>query len=309
MAKTPPIFVLGFPRSGTTLLSLMLDSHSQIAIPYESNFIVPYFKERYGLRSLASTDERAKLVNDALSEPFVKKWDKAVAPEDVDLAKCLDLPSTVDQIYTAYARFSGKTIWGDKTPGYTEYVYVLHKMFRSARYVHIVRDGRDVALSLKDKDWGPDSFIGALREWNRVVGGARQMLFMLPEDRAIEVRFEDLVEEPENQMRRITDFLQVPFEPEMLHAYRERAPHKVGEFINDIHVHLREPPSRSQAYKWRKKLSLSEQAIAHDVAGKLLTELGYPPGNTRCKFKTVRMCLELLGSSLSSRFRSAMIPR
>jgi hypothetical protein len=294
MSSTPPpFFVIGVARSGTTLLSLMLDSHSRVAIPYESHFFVSYY-ERYKLKEFDGREERLEVVRKILAEPGVRIWDLSLRPEEMDLDRCTDLPATIQEIYQTYARKNGKEMWGDKTPPYTQYVYVLERMFPGARYVHLIRDGRDVALSLAGMSWGPGDLVGSLEYWARHISCARRMLYMLPAERFIEVRYERLVSDPEAELRRIVDFLGLSFEPAMLDAYRSTAPKKVGALIDSIHPRLREAPSTQHAFKWMKQLGPADQAIAYEIAGRELEELGYEPGVKEYPLTTLRKCYHLL---------------
>ncbi len=280
MEGNEPIFVIGMPRSGTTLLSFMLDSHSRIAIPYESNFLFGHYTKRESFGDLSDYRNRASLVESVLSEPYVREWDYKISPQQIDLEKCDSLTNAVDQIYTAYAAHFGKDIWGDKSPQNTRHVDVLDKLFPASRFIHIIRDGRDVALSLTGNKiwWSANDFVSQLRTWQKGVRSARRMLNALPKSRFLEIMFADLVSEPEHEMVRVTSFLGIAYEPGMLSDYTTRAGDKVGVRINDIHTHLREPPSKAQAQKWKKTLSAADQAVAFETAGSLLEELGYPSG-------------------------------
>jgi hypothetical protein len=291
--QSSPIFIIGVARSGTTLLSLMLDSHSRIAIPYESHFFVAFYQKYHG-KVFESPDERRGLVEQILAEPAVQAWDVTVRPEEVDLAQCATLGSTIDQVFQTYARKNNKDIWGEKSPPYTQYVYMIEKMFPNARYIHLIRDGRDVALSLMEKTWGPGDLVSSLEYWARQISCARRMLYMLPDHKYMEVRFEELVANPEVELRRVTQFLGIEFEPAMLDAYRQRAASKVGDLINSIHPHLNEKPSTDQAYKWKKKLGPADQALAYEIAGTELEELGYEPGVKSAPRNTLRKCYHLL---------------
>src|SRR5690242_19703103 len=122
-APHSPVFIIGVARSGTTLLSLMLDSHSRIAIPYESHFFVAYYEKYYG-KTFGDREQRTAVVREILAEPTVRQWDLTVLPEDIDLEKCVNLGATIDQVFQAYARKSGKEMWGEKSPPYTQYVYM-----------------------------------------------------------------------------------------------------------------------------------------------------------------------------------------
>jgi hypothetical protein len=302
IAATSPLFVIGVARSGTTLLSLMLDSHSRIAIPYESHFFVAYFQKYHG-KTFDGHEERLSLVEQILAEPSVQEWDAKLRAEDIDLDNCGTLAATIEQIFRAYARRRKKDIWGEKSPPYTQYVYMIEKMFPTARYIHLVRDGRDVALSLMDKTWGPGDFVSSLHYWTQKVACARKMLYMLPEERFLEVRFEQFVAEPEAELRRVMQFLQLEFEPAMLDSYRNNAEDKVGGRINSFHPHLKEAVSKDQAFKWKKRLGPADQALAYEIAGTELEELGYETGIKEHRLNTVRKCYHLLTGGVKKKLR------
>jgi hypothetical protein len=305
MAQSSPILILGINRSGTTLLSMMLDAHSRIAIPHESHFFVSYYQ---GRASLNFSDEagRREVVARILAEPFVRSWDRPVTAAEVDLSRCHDLASTIDEVYRVYARHFGKDIWGDKTPAYVTDIHVLNALFPDARFVHLIRDGRDVALSIIKQPWGPSDFLSAVRTWAETVRWARKMLRMLPDDRHIELRFEDLVSDPQTQLERLTHFFGVDFEPGMLTEYTRNAPEKVGDFLNKHHVHLGKGPQRSQAFKWQSALGPSDQAVAYELAGSVLEELGYPAGVKQHPLRIMKKCYHRLVEAY--RFRVAPPP-
>lgn len=273
-----PIFVIGVNRSGTTLLSLMLDAHSRVAIPYESHFFVKYYADEDLVGDLGCEAGRRALVDRILAEPYVRRWDYHPDPGEIDLDACGDLATAIAQVYSAYARHFGKDLWGDKTPSYISELHVMNRMFPDAKFVHVIRDGRDVALSVLRQRWGANDFAAALRDWVREVTCARKMLAMLPVDRFLELKFEDLVSDAPCQLRRVADFLGLNFEEGMVSGYMRRASDKVGDRINEHHANLLGAPSADQAYKWRSSLGPADQAVAFEIAGQTFVELGYPPG-------------------------------
>jgi hypothetical protein len=274
-SSIPPVFVLGFQRSGTTLLRLLLDAHSELAIPFESMSVIDFYHRRRDYADLSTTEQRARLVADLLAARGFSAWRPAVTVADLDLDQCTSYPAVIDQVFTAYARKCGKQRWGDKTPGYTRDVHILNELFPDAKYVHLVRDGRDAALSLLRQPWGPSDFLSALEEWNEVVGWSRKMCRMLPRDRYLEIRYEDLVNDTEGVLRQITSFLSLPFEPDMLNG-NGAATGKLPERSVAFHTNLDRPVDSSLAFDWRRRLSPADQAIALKIAGRLLGELGYP---------------------------------
>lgn len=256
----------------------MLDSHSRIAIPYESHFIVNFYRRYVECGERWDQVNRKSVVESILQEPYVRKWDRSVSVTDICLEACDSLAATIDQVFSAYAGHCGKDRWGDKTPGYTGHAHVLNSLFPNCRFIHLIRDGRDVAISHARQPWGPADWPTALHSWVTVVGCARKMLAMLPPSRQCEIRFEELVENPERELRAIARFLGIAYEDSMLTAYMSRASNKVGARIENQHANLAKSPATSESGKWRGQLSRSDQAIAYEIAGPLLDELKYPSG-------------------------------
>jgi hypothetical protein len=297
-----PLLIVGVDRSGTTLLSLMLDSHSELAIPYESKFFTRYFRERARFGDLEDIQARTALVRSMLNEPTVSQWEVVPSLAQIDLTRCATLGGAIDALFSAYAGARGKRFWGDKTPAYITQIHVLNRLFPNAKYIHIVRDGRDVAISLMQQWWGPNDFASALHYWTTRVDAARKMLAMLPSGRVLQVRFEDLVADPKATLREISTFLELEFEENMVAQYVNRAENKVGkQRMHGIHARLSEPPSKDQAFKWRRHLSAADQALAYEIAGALFEELGYPPGVKRHPLKLLREAYHRAHGALSWR--------
>jgi hypothetical protein len=179
----PPIFVIGSPRSGTTLLRLVLDSHPRISCGEETHF----------LRSL-----------------------EAIVGRDWPLVETYGLPRTwwlarIRELYEAFQRevlaASGKARWAEKDPTYTLHLPFIEALFPNARYVHLVRDGHDVVASFRDR-WGYRSAVRAARsEWARYVQAAMALGERLGPERFLEVPYEHLVADPERETRRLFAFL------------------------------------------------------------------------------------------------------
>ena len=259
--------VLGVSRSGTTLLKAMLDAHSQLAIPSESYFL-PQLWDRHGARP-----ERDAFVEDLTRLERLREW--GVDPEAVR-ARLPERPTfaeAVQSIYRLYAESRGKPRFGDKTPLYMQHLGVLDRAFPGARYVHIVRDGRDAALSLVAMRRKPRFNLARPRgigdfavAWRREVRAAQRFGRTHP---YFELRYEDLVAEPESRLREVCTFLELEYEPGMLDYHRREDP-----LLYADHPRLAEPPVRD-ARSWRKEMRPADADLFEAIAGDLLAELGY----------------------------------
>ncbi len=276
----PPLFVLGVSRSGTTLLRVMLDRSSVLAIPDES-FFIPQLADRHRGR----LDPEAFL-DDVRRLPAVRDW--GVAPEAVRarLGGAATVAEGIAAIYEAYAELHGKSRWGDKTPMYMQHLGLLDRLFPSARYVHLVRDGRDAALSFLALPAGVSARSWALPRdaaefaclWRTDVVAARALGREVGPGRYLEVRYEELVADPEGTLRRICDFASLPWEPRMLEY-----PGAVDVAAKPHQQRLRRAPTPGLR-SWRKQMAPRDAARFEAIAGDVLAACGYdvsdagPPG-------------------------------
>ena len=286
-APPPAPFVVGATRSGTTLLRLMLDAHPELAIPSETHFIPELIgaREKHG----ASREQMLELM---VSH---RRWgDFGLEPSELDAAWAeldpLTGPDAVRAFFRLYATKLGKpeARWGDKTPGYVKSMREIQTFLPEARFVHLIRDGRDVALSVLKQDWGPQSIEAAAEKWrSRVLRGRAQQPYL---GFYIEVKFEDLVLDTERELRRICEFIELDFDPAML-GYHETAERRLQEKARALprahgapqaaekrlasHAKTFEPPNPELIGTWRKKMPAADRAAYESLAGDLLADLGY----------------------------------
>lgn len=285
----PAPFVCGVTRSGTTLLRLMLDAHPELAIPGETHW-VPKLIRRIEQRRM-SADEIADFIVGS------KRWPDFHLDPDALRARLreLDHVNAADAIrafYRLYSEREGKTRYGDKTPGYVREMLRLQRVLPEARFVHIIRDGRDVALSHLRMNWGPETYEESAQLWVERITKARRMA---PKVRHyMEVHFEDLVRDTEGVLRKVCDFIELDYDPVML-RYHERAEQRLREKARDLprrnrpvqtaearmesHRLAKEPPREDRLGMWRERMSPDEIARYEAIAGPLLQELGYELGS------------------------------
>ncbi len=282
----PAPFVVGVGRSGTTLLRLMLDAHPRLAIPAETHF-VPELIERQ--RECRASGELAEAIIAS------RTWgDFGLDPESLRVAVrdagAEDATAVLRIFYGLCAAREGKDRWGDKTPGYVKRMRPIAEALAEARFVHLIRDGRDVALSRRARGMGAAKPIDEVAElWKRRIENARRQAKRL-RGRYLELRYEDLVAEPEPSLRRICELVELDFDPAML-SYHERAEERIAE-LGDLgdegaraarpgserqaaHALAATPPSAARTEVWRTEMGPGERAEFEAVAGGLLAELGY----------------------------------
>jgi len=269
--SAPPLLVLGVRRSGTTLLRVMLDRHSELAVPDESYFL-PQIADRHRGR----IDVEA-FVDDLRRVETLREWDVPVEEVRARLRPGTTAGEAVAAVYETYAARQGKSRWGDKTPMYMEHLGMLAELFPDARYVHLVRDGRDAALSflsmpegIVTKTWAhPRSVADFACQWRSEVVAARGSGARVGPARYLEARYEELVAAPEQELRRICDFAGLAYEPEML-DYAGR----VDVSAKPHQQSLAKPPTPGLR-DWRGQMAPEDVHSFEAVAGDVLRELGY----------------------------------
>jgi sulfotransferase family protein len=259
-----PFFLLGHDRSGTTMLRLILD-RGDVAIPPESMFLVDV-----DLRK-----PPAEVLADVWTHPRVALWGLSGAPPSIPggLDRAEAYRCALAAPYVAYAAREGKERWGDKTPAYIGHVDRLAAIWPDARFVVLVRDGRDVALSVMKVPFGPNNVWAAARSWAQAVRQGEDAAARYP-GRVLTVRYEDLVARPEHEAQAICAFLELRYDPRML-AIEQTDPAKVVEDQAAWFTNVWAGINAAGVGRWRRELSPQDQAVFESIAGTQLAALGY----------------------------------
>ena len=292
-SNQPMPIIIGAPRSGTTLLRFMLDSHPELAIPPETGFLS--LGPQFSSRGAALREEFFLAVTSF--PPDAPGWSDFQISKDLFWRELLDLdPFTVSggyrTFYRLYASRFGKQRWGDKTPGYCYYMGSIEAILPEAHFIHIIRDGRDASLSLRrmwfSPGWGIET---QAAYWSDFVLTARRQATQC--GHYMEVRYEELIWKTRETLVQICEFLDLVYDDAML-SYYERSPKRLqehrGRSGSDGSVVLTqeqrfcqqqsttEPPDPNRVFGWRLAMSIGEQGRFEAVAGDLLRELGYETG-------------------------------
>jgi Sulfotransferase family len=289
--RMPAPFVVGAPRSGTTLLRLMLDAHPDLAIPPETYFI-PRAEKRWRNARRRREDPVEAYLDEVTGH---KRWpdfhlDADAYRDRVRAAQPRNVGDAVRTFYEMYIEKVGKPRWGDKTPFYVRKMEVIQSVLPEARFIHIVRDGRGVALSIMDLWFGPDTIEEAATFWVARIDEAREKARGL--GHYIEVRYEDLVRDPEPQLRRICELVELPWNADMLTYYEhideriamEMPPEEIapdGRVVGTaerlkIMENLKRPPDPSRIDRWRSDMPAADRERFEAIAGPRLREFDYP---------------------------------
>ncbi|MGH2722666.1 MAG: sulfotransferase family protein [Actinomycetota bacterium] len=271
----PFLFIVGYGRSGTTLVRAMFDAHPEMAVPDESYFLLEMSRRagRYrGPRGLRTE----VLLQDLVGHPWFRRW--RVPEGELRAAFAASEPADVADalrtVYALYARLQGKSRYGDKTPIYVVHLPRLAAFLPEARFLHVVRDGRDVALSMVEQPFGPTTLVGAAVGWRRAVLRARRDGARLGPERYREVRYEDLVQDPVASLRPVCRLLGLPWDEAMLQYHQDADRLLVDEAYRRRHRNLRRPPTGGLR-DWRTQMAPRDLAVIEVLAGGLLSVLGY----------------------------------
>lgn len=266
----PFVFFVGSGRSGTTLIREIFNAHPELAIPDETHFVTMLAKHRWLYEPQGGEFRTDRLLRDLNKyAQFRKMLPSATAAAALKDPAPVDYPDAIRRLYAAYAASEGKTRYGDKTPRYCLEVPALATLFPEARFVHVIRDGRDVALSVKEVSFGPDHLGGAALYWRNRALATRRFGEILDPNRFFEYRHEELLDDTEAVVRKLCEFLALRFEPSML-TYHERMAPRTEEH----HPHVHKPPTKGLR-NWRTELSQSDVRLVELLAGDALDELGY----------------------------------
>jgi hypothetical protein len=278
----PRFFIVGCTRSGTTLLQRIMDAHPDVAVVNESHWIIlPFRQQPRPPTDVAPTPEVLSLVTSHRKFRKIK-----VGPTELRRVLDEEEPRTyhdlVSRMFDLYAEKKGKTIAGDKTPSFVRSLALLHELWPYARFVHLIRDGRDVALSTLNwkksetimgrrfRSWREDPLtITALRwEWSVRLG--RETGRVLGPDFYHEVRYEDLVTDTHETLEEICDFVRVRVDDAMLRFHEGKT--RSGSALGSKRAWL---PVTPRVRDWSTQMPLHDLERFEVAAGGLLEELGY----------------------------------
>ena len=276
----PYLFIVGCPRSGTTLLRRMVDAHPEIAITRETHWIPDVFHAGIGIDGEGRVTSALPAALEAHPK-FQKLGVDSTELESLAAAR----PTYADYVTALFDRYGaaqGKRLVGDKTPGYVRELPLLHSLFPHVRFVHLVRDGRDVALSVlgwsrKTEqfrrhfpiwDESPVTTAALWWRWHVLLGraaarGLRPGLYH-------ELRYETLVDDPHGACSSLCSFLGVAYDDAMVRFHEGRT--RIEPGLSAKRAWL---PATPGLREWRTEMREEDLEAFEAAAGDALEELGY----------------------------------
>jgi hypothetical protein len=263
-----PVFVVGVNGSGTTMLADSLGHHPDLYMFPRETRVLPSLLHKYGATENLKPENRRALVQELSGGKafWRENGDKPVMLEDQEYALAATAGEAMGAVYQHMARRLGKQRWGDKTPMYVQHLSLMARAFPDARFLHVLRDGRDCAQSFHRR-WSLSPLRSVWR-WKKSVAFGREQGLQLGRGRYMEIKYEDLTSEPERWMREVCNFLEMPFSPAVLKSNMryfdpksERA--QAGAMV---------PNSQ----RWRSYFDAGQIRQLESVAGRMLHDVGYP---------------------------------
>jgi hypothetical protein len=274
----PYVFFVGCPRSGTTLVQRLGNAHPELAVAHETRWIARWYESRIGLTSegIVTPEFVERLPSHGRFKALKIKPDELVrAYRESKPVRYADFVST---LFDRFAARRGKRLAGDKSPAYVRSLPTLHALWPKAKFVHIIRDGRDVCLSVLDwqqgvsrlPTWEEDPVTTSAVWWDWNVRLGREVGQALGSDLYCELRYEALIADPERECARLCQFLELPFDGAMLRFHE-------GRMQDDPRLDAKKAwrPVTAGVRSWREQMVRGDVARFEGAAGPLLDALGY----------------------------------
>ncbi|MEA2132400.1 MAG: hypothetical protein QOC68_309 [Solirubrobacteraceae bacterium] len=269
-----PFFIVGNDRSGTTMLRLILDRGPDVAIPPESMFLTD-FAAAFERGEPRDAEAAERFMDEVWNHPKVRLWELPAEPPAVPpaLRGAEAYRFVVEAPFNAYAAKHRKARWGDKTPHYVHHVDHLLELWPGARFVVLVRDGRDVALSLRKMPFGPNNAWAAAPWWARGIRAGEEAQRAHP-DAVQTVRYEDLARDPRAIVPQICAFLGLDYSDEML-AIEKADRDKIVRDQASWFPTLFDGINTTAVARWEREMSVRDQRVFAAQAGAELARHGY----------------------------------
>jgi len=270
---SPPFFIVGVPRSGTSLLAIILNNSSLVGIPPETHYFDYFYRK---CKSLNNVKKFNVLFSKYLHSEYLKSFDFTNEDEEFLLRKRdkseLSHANILEELCLIYIKKNKKKMWGEKTPSHAENIDLLLNFYNDAKIVHIIRDPRDVILSLNKVPWGKGGLISKINLWMRYIQISNNN--RLNNKNYYEIKYEDLLTKPLDTIMGVCKFLKVPFENSMLDYYKaqnqnfnvEKEPWKIKTL---------EKIDSSNYNKWKNNMKPAQISLIQNLLNDEILNHGY----------------------------------
>jgi hypothetical protein len=276
-----PLFIIGTERSGSNLLRLMLNEHPSIAIPHPPHILKELgpLEPRYG--DLSDDRNFRRLVEDTvrLVELHFSPWGLRVDPEAAFReAPARSVYGVQAALYDQYRRAKGKDRWGCKSTFVVHYADRVRRVHPGARFIHLVRDGRDVAVSARRSVFNHFHPHYVARLWAEQQRLAAALAKSLPAEAMRTVRYEDLLEDPAKALREVCGFLGEDYSDALLNYHQSGHARELASASRSWE-NCDKPVLKANRARYKSALSAEEVFIFEREAAEELLRFGYVPEN------------------------------
>lgn len=292
LEQLDPVFIIGNPRSGTSLLRLILTTHPQILIPPECGFII-WLRQQYGTWEESDNQNSLKIeafLDDLFACKKFSTWflEREAIREQIIYGKPSTYSKLCSIIYFVYGLSINKSfsVWGDKNNFHLNYLSELMSLYPKARVLHIVRDGRDIACSYREvmekkykSPYAPklETDISKIaEEWSSNVIKVDEFMHTLSDGKGKTIKYEDLVSIPQSTIKDVCEWLGVQFESVMLEYYQQNKQKKLEpELTIGWKKRTLQPISSNTVRRYSRMLSEKEIKVFETVASVALHRFLY----------------------------------
>lgn len=283
LSNIPMFFIIGRPRSGTTMLRMLFEAHPNVLVPPESPFILNLYK-KYGKVTHWDKEIIKAYHDDVFKQRYFDKW--LIGKDELlnhlmEAEGELSFQTMVKKTCLAYHSVYEKEeirLIGDKNPGYSLYINRIHKLFPEAKIIHLTRDYRDNYLSLINVNFEVPIVPLVVYRWKFALRLARNLKNKHPE-LIYSLKYEDLAANPEKHSREVCNFLNIEFDTSVFSFHEKKnefeKAYSGSKEINVIHKSLLNPISTSRMELWKTQMAIKDIQLADLVAGKTAEEAGY----------------------------------
>ena len=272
------IFMVGTQRSGSNLLRLMLNQLPEISAPHPPHILQRMTPLISAYGDLQKDGHFYSMVDDVcrLVELNPVPWQGVVLDRDVIVqqVQIRSLMGVFEAIYDRVAEAQCATTWCCKSLANIRFLPAIETHFRSARYIYLYRDGRDVAVSFRKAVVGEKHFYHIAREWAQTQQLALTMELHIDSDRFFRVKYEDMVAEPEAMMKRLCEFLKLEYREDMLNFHQSDEARRAAQ-SSELWSNVTQPIMKDNAGKFHTEASEEDIRIFESMAGGVLDKLGY----------------------------------
>lgn len=285
-------FIVGAQRSGTTLLRLLLNAHSQIVVTREAFFLMPLLKKKYLNRLISRNTiknfnddltRKAKIEKTCLQGTFVEGNYPEVILQILQQHEKITVKDFIDSIFSFYCYKEGKNVWGNKTPSFFRNIDILYSLFPDAKFIHIIRDGRDVFHSMRKINPLRNNVSVMALDWVYKLYRIEKSFRKIPANNKATVRYEDLIEKPIETLKSICSLIGVEYESNMMDFYK-------SSFANTSIKHselIFKPINTFNKEKWKRNLTHREIELFNLLAGHYLKKYNYGDVNPNLSFLNI----------------------